>query len=343
MSTIADVARKSRVSMGTVSNVLNNPDKVKPVTRERVLKVIEELNFYPNLSARNLSRLKTDTIALIYPFSIRRRTEHYYSDFLAGITETCFRLHYRLLLSSYPPNLDEKEKLNAYSSMIASRAVDGVIITRSKVDDNRIKLLVEKKQKFVVLGRSNLPLDFPWVDIDGNYGINEAVRYLSSLGHRRIAYIGTPDIFMFSRHRFEGYKEGLTAAGLDYDPSLVVDTAVGDDEIETGERGIIGLLKSIDAPRAVIVAGSQLAIGALKGIEKFGYEVGKDVSVVCFDAASWNVHYTPPITSIRQPLYEAGKRVARLLIEHIKGIKLEYYHILLKPELIIRESCRKQG
>ena len=100
-------------------------------------------------------------------------------------------------------------------------------------------------------------------------------------------------------------------------------------------------LKLADPPKAVIVAGSQLAIGVVKGIEKFGYEVGKDISVICFDDADWSAHYNPPLTSIRQPLFEAGKLVAKLMIESIAGIESEDSPVLLNPELVIRESCCK--
>ena len=341
MPKIDDVAEKAGVSLGTVSNVLNNPDKVKPATRNRVLRVIEETGFHPNLSARNLSRLKTDTIALIYPFTKRSRTEHYYSDFLAGITETCFQENYRLILSSFPHHVNERERMQSYTQLIDSRAVDGIILTRPEIDDSTIQLLSDLKQKFVVMGRSNLPLQFPCVDIDGASGISEAVRYLSNLGHKRIAYVGTSEIYMFSRHRLEGFKRGLNETGNNYDEGLMVQASLDDDEIEVGAKSVMDFLKLADPPKAVIVAGSQLAIGVVKGIEKFGYEVGKDISVICFDDADWSAHYNPPLTSIRQPLFEAGKLVAKLMIESIAGIESEDSPVLLNPELVIRESCCK--
>ncbi len=340
MANISDVARISKVSVGTVSNVFNNPEKVKPETRERVCRVIEELNFHPNLSARNLSRLKTDTIALIFPFSKRKRIEHYYSDLLAGITEICFQMNFKLLLSSCPPNIDEKEELLIYKKMIESRAVDGIILTVSKYNDERINLLIDTKQKFVVFGRSNLPLEFPWVDIDGKYGISEAVRYLSSLGHTRIGYIGTPNILMFSKDRLEGYKYGLKRCNIDFNPDFILEASVDGDEVEKGENGVIRLLSHNSPPKAIIVSGSQLALGVIKGINKFGYSVGRDISLICFDDAEWNVHFNPPITSISQPVYEAGKLVSRILIKQIKGIECQDSNVLLKPDLIIRESCK---
>ena len=340
MANIADIARISEVSVGTVSNVLNNPEKVKPETRERVSRVIKDLNFHPNLSARNLSRLKTDTIALIFPFSKRKRIEHYYSDILAGVTEICFQMNFKLLISSCPPNIDEKKELLIYKKMIECRAVDGVILTVTKHNDERINLLIDTKQKFVVFGRSNLPLEFPWVDIDGKYGMSEAVRYLSSLGHTLIGYIGTPNIFMFSRDRLEGYKTGLERCNIDSNPDLILEASVDGEEVEKGEEGVIRLLSLNSPPRAIIVSGSQLALGVIKGINKFGYSVGRDISLVCFDDAEWNVHFNPPITSIRQPIYEAGKMVAKILIQQIKGFECQDSHVLLKPELIIRESCK---
>ncbi len=341
MPTIDEVAKKAGVSLGTVSNVLNNPDKVKVETRERVLKVIRELDFIPNMNARNLSRLRTDTITLIYPFSKRPRKEHYYSDLLAGIIETCFTMNFKLVLSSLPETISLEENLSAYARLVDSGAVDGVILTRPAVDDPVIQLLTAKKQNFVVFGRSNLSMDFSWVDIDGELGIKQAVKYLLKLNHRKIAYIGTSEEYVFSHHRLEGYKKGLLEEGFPIDSDLIIHTFENDDEIETGSSKMIELLQLPDPPKAVIVAGSQLAIGAVKGIEKFGYEVGKDISVICFDDADWSLHYNPPITAIRQPLYDAGKMIARMLIECILDKPSDKSQILLEPELIIRESCCK--
>jgi len=341
MPTINEVAKKAGVSLGTVSNVLNNPDKVKTETRVRVLGVIEEMDFIPNMNARNLSRSRTDTITLIYPFSKRPRKEHYYSDLLAGIIETCFTMNFKLVLSSLPEVISQEENLRAYAQLVDSGAVDGVILTRPEVDDPIIQLLMEKRQNFVVFGRSNLSMDFSWVDVDGGLGIKQAVKYLSRLNHSRIAYIGTSETYVFSHHRFEGYKQGLLEEGLQIDPELIVHVPENSDEIESGSKHMIKLLQLQDPPEAVIAAGSQLAIGVVKGIEKFGYEVGKDISVICFDDADWSVHYNPPITAIRQPLYNAGKMIARMLIESILDKPVKESRVLLEPELIIRESCSK--
>lgn len=343
MPTITDIAKICHVAVGTVSNVLNNPHKVKPETREKVLKVIKELNFHPNLSARNLSRLKTETIALTFPFSKRNRLETYYTALLAGITEICFQMDFKLLLSQCPKDGNNQEDLMSYQKMIHTRSVDGFIFTVPKYDDRRISYLCDNHQKFVLFGRSNLDREFPWVDIDGGFGISEAVRYLSSLGHKRIGYIGTPNIFMFSRHRLEGYKNGLQICHIDFDPELVMEVSLDEDEVEEGEQEVIKLLSLHSPPKAVIVSGSQLTLGAIKGIHKFGYAIGEDISIICFDDAEWNVHFTPPITSIRQPIYEGGKLIAKILIQLIQGETIEETAVLLKPRLIIRESCKKYG
>lgn len=343
MTTIADVARLGKVSVGTVSNVLNNPDKVKPETRERVFRVIEELNFHPNPSARNLSRLKTETIALIFPFSKRKRIAPYYSDLLAGITEICFQMNFKLLLSSCPPNIGRQEEILIYKKMIDSRVADGIILTVPRYDDERIPLLIDREQKFVVLGRSNLPVEFPWVDIDGKYGISDAVRYLVNLKHKRIGYIGTSNIYMFSRDRLEGYKSGLEHARIDIDPGLIIEARQDGDEVENGENEMIRILSKEDPPSAVVVSGSQLALGAIKGINRFGYSIGKDISLVCFDDAEWIEYFTPPITAIKQPLYEAGKLMTTMLIQRIQGVESQDSHVLLQPELVIRGSCKKNG
>jgi len=340
MANIEDVARLSGVSVGTVSNVLNNPDKVKLETRERVLEIIKDLNFYPNLSAQNLSRLKTDTIGLIFPFSKRKRIESYYTGLLAGITEVCFHMNMKLMVSSYPSDVTENEIVFNYRKIIESKAVDGLIVTVPKYNDCRIRLLNETGQKFAIFGRTDLTTDAPWVDIDGNYGVNEAVKYLANLGHTRIGYIGTASAFIFSKDRLEGYKQGLKRAGLSFNPELVMERTFDREEIETGEEYALKLLSLDSPPKAIIVSGSQLTLGAIHGINRFGYSVGEDISLICFDDDEWNVRFNPPITSIRQPLYEVGKIVAEVLIKKIRGIDCND-HTLLKPELIIRESCRK--
>lgn len=334
MATIKDVARQAGVSVGTVSHVINNTVSVRGKTRDRVLEAIKELDYHPNSVARSLQSRRTNTISLVLPATERSLGEYsYLSDLLAGITDECRQHNFDLLLSSSSP---EEEGLTTYKRMAKGKRVDGCIFTCTQKDDERIPYLLEEDMPFVAFGRSNEEWDFPYVDVDGEAGVRQGVRYLIDLGHRRIGFMGLPSELMCSRHRLKGYRLALEEKGLDFDPALITERKATQME---GYQAMKRMLKLELPPTAVMTSSDLMALGAMKAAQEEGLIVGHDVSIVGFDDIQVAANYHPPLTTIRQSTYEIGVMLCHMLIQLIRGKELSERQIILQPELIVRESC----
>lgn len=338
MATIRDVARRAGVSVGTVSHVINNTVPVKKETRDGVLEAIRELDYHPNLVARSLQSRKTNTISLVLPATERNLGEHsYLSELLAGITDESRHHSFDLLLSTSCP---EDEELSIYRRMVRGKRVDGCIITCTKENDERIAYFLQENMPFVAFGRSNEEWGFPYVDVDGKAGVQQGVRYLIDLGHRRIGFMGLPPELMCSRHRLEGYRAALEEEGLIFDLGLVTE---GKASQPGGYQAMKRLLEVELQPTAIMTSSDLMALGAMKAASEKGLRVGGDISIVGFDDIQLAANYHPPLTTIRQPTYKIGVMLCHMLIQLIRGEELSERQIILQPELVVRESCRRRG
>ena len=338
MATITDVARRAGVSVGTVSHVINNTVPVKRETRDRVLGAIRELDYHPNLVARSLQSRKTNTISLVLPATERNLGEHsYLSELLAGITDESRHHSFDLLLST---SCAEDEELSIYRRMVRGKRVDGCIITCTKENDERIAYFLEENMPFVAFGRSNEEWGFPYVDVDGKAGVQQGVRYLIDLGHRRIGFMGLPLELMCSRHRLKGYRAALEEEGLIFDPGLVTE---GKASQPGGYQAMKRLLEVELQPTAIMTSSDLMALGAMKAASEKGLSVGGDISIVGFDDIQLAANYHPPLTTIRQPTYKIGVTLCHMLIQLIRGEELIERQIILQPELVVRESCGRRG
>lgn len=334
MATIKDVARRAGVSVGTVSHVINNTVPVKEETRDRVLGAIKELDYHPNSAARSLRNQGTNTISIVLP-AIERSLEEpsYLLELLAGISDGCKHHNFDLLLSA---SSSDEERLAIYKRIIKGKRVDGCVITSTKKDDERIAYFLKENVPFVAFGRSNEEWDFPFVDVDGEAGVRQGVRYLLDLGHRRIGFIGLPSELMCSRHRLAGYRSALEERGVGLDPALIIK---GKTTQTSGYQAMKKLLRVEPPPTAVMVSSDLMALGAMKAIQEEGLIVGSDISIVGFDDIQMAANYHPPLTTIRQPTYDIGIMLCHMLIQLIKGEELSERQIILQPELIVRGSC----
>jgi len=337
MATIKDVARRAGVSVGTVSHVINNTASVREETKDRVLSAIKELNYHPNSVARSLQSRRTNTISLVLPAIEHSLGEpSYLLQLLAGISDECKRHGFDLLVSAAS---SDEERLTIYQRIVRGKRADGCIITSTKKDDERIAYLIKEDIPFVAFGRANDEWDFPYVDVDGESGVRQGVRYLLDLGHRRIGFIGLPSELMCSQHRLAGYRSALEEQGIELEPNLIVE---GKTTKEGGYYAMKRLLKLNPDLTAVMVSSDLMALGAMEAVREAGLSVGKDISVVGFDDIQMAASYQPPLTTIRQPTYRIGVMLSRMLIQLINGEELDERRVILQPELIVRESCGRR-
>ncbi|MBE9524442.1 MAG: LacI family DNA-binding transcriptional regulator [Chloroflexi bacterium] len=330
--TLKDIAQATGKSITTVSRALNDYDDVSPTTKELVCRVAADLGYAPNIYAQRLQKQFTETIGLIIPTFGPRFSDPFFSELLAGIGNCAAQLGYDLLVSTRAPG---EEELESYRAAIRGRRVDGFILVRTRRQDKRVTCLQEVNFPFVAFGRTDEKLDFPFVDEDGIYGMRLVTEHLASQGHQRIACIAPPNDLMFAHYRLGGFKDGLSEAGIPVNDALI---RIGNLTQRSGYEQASALLDLPSPPSAIAACNDLMAFGAMSAAQARGLVVGKDVAITGFDNIPMAEYSHPSLTTIHQPLYKIGGMVCEMLIQLIRGESLENKHILLKPELIVRQS-----
>jgi LacI family transcriptional regulator len=331
--TLKDIAEKVGYSITTVSRALAGYDDVAEATRQLILKTATEMGYHPNATARRLQKQRTDTIGFVIPTFGPRFSDPFFSELLTGIGNEAAQQEFDLLVSTRAPGTQE---LQAYQHMVSGRRADGLLVVRTRRQDPRISYLLEQGFPFVAFGRSDLDIDFPYVDVDGQAGVCDLTQHLIARGHRQIGYITAPLDFMFAQHRLQGYKEALADNNLPFDESMVV---VGELTEESGYQAGRRLLLRDEKPSAIIACNDLMALGTISAAQGLNLVVGRDIAVAGFDDIPLAAHAHPPLTTVRQPIYEIGRRICRMLIQQLRGEVVEEEALLLEPELVVRSSC----
>lgn len=331
--TIRDVAKQLNLSITTVSRALDDYDDVAHDTRARVRITARKMGYVPSRAARNLRRQRADIIGYVIPASGTRFTDAFFSEFMAGLGDQAVSHNFDLLVSTATPDtLAEKQ---IYARWIQSRLVDGVILSRMRLDDWRAKHLTKNNFPFVVHGRTQGKADYPFIEFDSRAGFAMLVKHLVEHKHTRIAYIGAPDKFTLQRDRYAGYCDGLEAANIPFDKTLIGE---GDLTRAGGYQAAQPLLDLQNPPTAIIGANDLTADGVLRAARERGIVVGRELAVAGYDGTELSEHTQPPLTTLKQPVYETARNLATMLIAIIQGEPLADQQIILQPELIVRES-----
>ena len=334
--TLKDVAARAGVSYQTVSKVLNNQATVAPETEARVRLAIRELNYRPNIGARNL-RTRASNLIGFACYSPPGNGWHPILDlFLYSIANAAEANGY-LITFFTGGDKDTYENTNLYADLYARRQVEGFVLADTVQDDPRIAHLIKQGIPFTSFGRSNEGWDFCWVDVDGRAGVENVMTHLQERGHERIALITWFDRFKTGLDREAGYLCGLQAAGTPFDADWVVR---GPDSAETGARGIHSFL-SLPAhrrPSAVVCVSDQIAIGAMHAAMAAGLQVGRHIAITGYDDVPMAKYLHPPLTSVGQPIDQVGQHVVELLLKQLNNEPILQKGISLKPRLVVRES-----
>jgi LacI family transcriptional regulator len=335
-ATLKDIARKVGFSITTVSRALAGYSDVAGPTRQLILDAAAEMGYHPDATARRLRAQRTDTIGFIIPTHGPRFSDPFFSELLAGIGNKAAEREFDLLVSTRAPG---EEELIVYRRMVKERRVDGLLVVRTRHQDQRINYLAEQGFPFVAFGRSDLAgVDFPYLDVDGQTGVRQLTQHLIDLGHRRIGYVSAPLDLTFASHRMMGYREALEANSIPFEAQWVV---VGQLTEHSGYAVGRELFTQDPRPTAIIACNDLMALGIISAAQSLELTVGQDVAVAGFDDVPLAEHAHPPLTTVRQPIYEIGQRICEMLIQLLQGEgePLETPHIVLEPELIVRQSC----
>lgn len=336
MATIREIAKRANTSIGTVSNYLNEPSLVAESTQKRIEEAIDFFDYHPKAAARSLKSRFTHRIGLVPLISSEdNRSENpgdnAFLELLAGINTAAAENDYDILLSGATNRSDE---MKTYQRLIGAGHVDGLIIQGIQSEDERLLFLKKKKFPFVAFGQSDLPMQYAYVDVDGGQGIIQAITYLKSLGHNRIAYITPSKSLMCTRQRWDGFTEGMAQNELQINDEYILE---GDFSEKSGFENTKILLNLKIPPTAILTSNDVCAFGVMRCLQEMNLIPGKDVSVVGFDNVSLSQHWQPGLTTIAQPFRKIGFLLMESLLEMIHG-KEQFPHKLVQPDLILRES-----
>jgi LacI family transcriptional regulator len=329
--TIKDVARLSGVSPMTVSRVINQSQRVSPVTRSRVEQAISELGYVPSRLARGLSRQKTGTIALIVPDV----ANPFFTLIVRGAEDVARRAGYRVLLCDTRSDLTLEAEV--IEEMIAHR-VEGIVIAPvSDASRGQLKRLARFGVPFVLIDRTIPGVECDVVLGDSAAGARRLVEHLIALGHRRIGMIVEDENVSTARERRAGYAEALEGAGIPLDSALVARATA---DPHGGHVGMQTLLRLAERPTAVFTVNNLVALGAIEAVRAAGLEVPDDVALVCYDDIEYASRLYPFLTVMLQPAETFGSLGTQLLFERIEGRRVNGGRkVVLPADFVVRESC----
>nr|MDT0661952.1 LacI family DNA-binding transcriptional regulator [Micromonospora sp. DSM 115978] len=335
-ASIRDVANRAGVSAATVSNVLNQPNIVAPLTRSRVLTAISELGFVPNDAARQLRRGRSRTLGLV----VLDVANPFFTDIARGVEEATGTAGMPVIFCSSDGDPVREE---SYLELLEEQRVQGILITPvgSLATGGRdwVDRLRERGVQVVFLDRRSHRSDLCSASVDDLLGGEMAMRHLLDRGHRRIAFAGGPRRLDQVRDRYHGAVRALAAAGLDpadlrrFDnPGLTV--AAGRD---TAAR-ILGM-PGPTRVTAVFCANDLLALGVLQGLTRQRVRVPDDIAIIGYDDIEFAAAAAVPLTSIRQPRNFLGRTAAALMLDEANHPEThEHRQVVVDPELVVRES-----
>lgn len=328
--TIKEIAKRSGVSRSTVSRVISNHPNVDEETRQKVKKVMEELNYRPSRLAQGLVKGKINVVGLI----IGDIRNPFYSELTRAIEDILNAEGYMVVLcdSDYNP---QKEEL--YLRTAEELGFAGVIMTSAMETKELLQTLQSLSCPVVLLNRYLRAFETDVVSFDNYNGGYIAAEHLIKLGHRRIAILAGPNNSTSSKDRLRGYSDALRDYGLEYKEGEVT---YGDLRWATGYEFGLHLLRRQERPTAVFAGNDLMALGIIQAYLDNGLKVPDDLSVVGFDDIPAAYMGAVKLTTVRQPQYEMGVEAAKLMLERIKGIPHAPKRIIFDAKLVIRESTK---
>lgn len=327
--TIYDIAREAGVSIATVSKVLNNSGRISDKTREKVGRIMKELNYQPSLVASALTSRRTGTIGLMIPDI----ANPFFAETARAIEDYAQDQGSDLIVCSTDRS---DEKAARYISLLQRKRVDGLIIASHTGNPDLIRRLLSDQVPVVLFSADIRALECSSVTVDDYKGGYQATEYLLSLGHRRIGIIS--DNLPGSKLRVEGFQDALKAAGVECDdPAHIMHTSA---TLENGRKAAAAMLgqERGQRPTAIFACNDLLAIGVMKEARSRGLSIPSDLSVVGFDNTMLADICHPTLTSIAQPLREMTEQAMLLLNESMDNPDNLRRKIMLMPELVIRHS-----
>lgn len=324
---VREVAARADVSMGTVSNVLNHPERVGAKTRRRVEAAMRELDFIPLRAARQLRGIRSDLIGVVVPDV----GNPYWASVLRGVESVADAAGLAIVVgSTHQDRARQRRVLRA----LEGQGVDGLVI--APISDRATDWAAFEDRHFgvVTLERQVHGSSGSWVSLDNIQGAKLAMDHLVQQGHRRIVLVNGPSFVSWCAERHEGAVRAVVAAGLNPD-DVIIEVQVRDLTVAEGRSAVTPYLDSGEVT-AVMCVNDMLALGALLAMRDRGLRVPGDVALVGYDDADFAPALNPALTTVHQPSFDMGVAAARLLLRAESRAAGE--HVEFAPVLIVRAS-----
>ena len=328
MANIRDVADNAGVSVATVSRTLQQPERVSPKTRSKVMAAVQAVGYKPNLMAVKFRSGKTHNLVVLVPTV----SNVFFARVISGMQEAAAELGYSILLANTLGNNDIE---NHYAKMVSTSQADGLIQLRAHnpfdatmMNDNGLLPMVNACE---VIDDGHYPV----VSLDNRAAAKAMTQHLISLGHTRIAMIKGPNSSPLTQERLNGYKDALRDANIDFDESILLD---GDFTLQAGYNAGVTISELNNRPSAVFCENDETAIGAMQAFKQANLHVPNDISVAGFDDIAFSAFVDPPLTTIAQPAEEFGRTAVTLLVDLLNGKIRKAPKVIMPFELITRES-----
>ncbi len=335
-ATIHDIARKLNITASTVSRALNDHPRISAETKKAVLKVARKLNYQPNNIAAALRNGRSNIIGIIVPTADRS----FFSSVVRGIEEIANKARYNVMICQ---TYDNYEKEVATVEALLNARVDGIIASHGKETVNFDHFLKVKERgiPLILFDRSNDELEVSHVVIDDFLGAYKATEHLIQQGCKRIAHFTNIRKISIYKERLRGYKEALRDYGLDFHESLIVESNL---QLEDGRSSMEKLLKLRTLPDAIFSASALGAVGAMQILKEKNIKIPQQVALVAFSNEAFTSFTEPSLTAVDQHSLRIGNAAAEIFLEEIAvgNKKFIPQKVVLKPELIIRDSSRRK-
>ncbi|MBS5912907.1 LacI family transcriptional regulator [Paenibacillus macerans] len=336
MVSIKDVAKRANVSISAVSKTLNGYSDVSESTRQKVMKAAQELNYFPNMLAKNLKHKVTKTIALIISnFEQANGKDGVMFQIMSGVYAAAQHYQYEVVI--YTRNLSEQQD-KSYWQFCQENKIAGVVISGLRTSDPYFEELVNSELPSVVVDANIVGPHSGSVATDNLSAAREAVKYLIGKGHREIGLINGHPFAAVSVDRLEGYRQALEEAGLPYRPERVIDANFNEEE---AYEAADGYLRDNPGITAVFAVSDLMAIGFMTRCRELGIAIPDQLSIMGFDDIVLSSYTTPRLSTVKQDFtkigYSAFEQVVNMLEKQTAG-----YHKILPFEIVDRETIKVQ-
>lgn len=329
---LKDLAKTLGISETTVSRALNGYPEVSERTRKRVLEAARAAGYRPNPMARSLAVGRTNMIGIITPLAANDLFDPMFADIVGGMSEALEARQMDLIVAP----VSRANELRAYEHMLRGRRVDGLIVSRTRIHDQRIAYLAKEGLPFVAHGRTQLNAPHAWFDYDNETGMRVAVQHLLSLGHQRIALVSADLDMNFARQRHDSFVATLKDAGLAPNPDCMIDNTL---DRRAAYQAVKRLLDINPRPSAIVVDNQMSGVGAMRALLDAGIKIGSEMSIIVWGAmedslAGYNV------TTVDQPHPDrAGAKMVEMLLAILDGTPPEQLQELWQPVLLPGETA----